>query len=106
MASNHPSVPDDDPAVGQVDPEDLLGEDGSVSVSEIKRISNQKVAVETCARIRRELPDAESSDALAERLGVSEKAVRKHARADCACPVDLPRLVYLAGEWGVHPDAE
>lgn len=106
MATNHPSVPDDDPAVGQVDPSDLLGEDGSVSVSKIKRISNQKVAVETCAEIRRRLPDAPSSNALARELDISERAVRKHARADCACPVDLPKLVYLGGEWEVHPNDE
>jgi len=95
----------------QLDPSDLLGEDGTVDQSAVKSIANggadraDRVQASESDTIRRQLLTGATTTALAEDLGYDPGTVRAHAKGKRDYPrdetPDLPPLQYGPGGWVV-----
>lgn len=90
-----------------IDPTDLLDENGKVDLSAVKSITNaengteETITVERCAEIRERVLESQHATETAARFGVGSTATRRHAKGDCHhaenC-VDHPPLAFERGK--------
>jgi len=97
----------------QLEPSDLLDEDGTVDMSIIKGIANtaagghRRVTPELCDTFRECIGDGMSSKETAEAHDMGATAVRRHVSGECHHPeprLEEPRYEHIRGEGWVVVD--